>query len=331
MLATGVGSHPGDDQADFDEALRLVLGLLAEPPGLPYLPEVPGRGVAAGMTGRSLALVPGIGVDLQPPGWRLSGPEAAAGVDHRRARSLLARDLDGLEEQGQELAGPFKIQVAGPWTLAATVEKPRGDKVLADHGARRDLGQALAEGLRAHVHDVRRRLPGVDRLVVQVDEPALAAVASGSVPTASGYATHRSVAPPELSETLGWALAAAAEEGAEPWVHSCATGPPLGPVRDAGARGLVVDVGRLGASEDDVLAEALEAGEAVVLGVVPTTDDLPSDGHVVERVERWLDAVGLTPDTAGLALSPACGLADSTPDRTRQALELALRAARSLG
>ena len=40
-LASGVGSHPGDDQRDFDEAVRLVLGEL---PDLPYLPEVPGRG-----------------------------------------------------------------------------------------------------------------------------------------------------------------------------------------------------------------------------------------------------------------------------------------------
>ena len=42
--ATGVGSHPGDDQHDYDEAVRLVLGEL---PDLPHLPEVPGRGAAA--------------------------------------------------------------------------------------------------------------------------------------------------------------------------------------------------------------------------------------------------------------------------------------------
>ena len=67
-------------------------------------------------------------------------------------------DLDGLEEQAQEYAGALKVQVAGPWTLAATVERPRGDKVLADFGARRELAQALAEGLTSHVADVRRRL-----------------------------------------------------------------------------------------------------------------------------------------------------------------------------
>ena len=66
-----------------------------------------------------------------------------------------------LEEQAQGYTGAFKIQVAGPWTLAATVEKPRGDKVLSDHGARRELGQALAEGVRGHV--ARRAPPAARR------------------------------------------------------------------------------------------------------------------------------------------------------------------------
>ena len=169
-VATGVGSMPGDDQPAFDDAVRLVL---EELPDLPHLPELPGRGVTAGMTGRGLAVMASLGADLQPSGWRLTD---SSGVDHRRARSLLGQDLDGLEEHADGYTGAFKIQVVGPWTLAATVEKPRGDKVLSDNGARRELAQALAEGLRDHVRDVRRRLPGVDRLVVQVDEPMLASV-----------------------------------------------------------------------------------------------------------------------------------------------------------
>ena len=52
-----------------------------------------------------------------------------------------------LEELADGYTGPLKLQLTGPWTLAATVELPRGDKVLADHGARRDLAEALALGL----------------------------------------------------------------------------------------------------------------------------------------------------------------------------------------
>ena len=61
-----------------------------------------------------------------------------------------------LEELTQGFDGTLKVQVAGPWTLAATVERQRGDKVLADVGARRDLAQALAEGVRGAP---RRRAP----------------------------------------------------------------------------------------------------------------------------------------------------------------------------
>ena len=243
--------------------------MLGELPDLPHLPEVPGRGPTAAMTGRALAVMAELGADLQPAGWRLTD---AAGVDHRRARSLLGQDLDTLEEQAEGYAGGFKIQVAGPWTLAATVEKPRGDKVLSDHGARRELAQALAEGLRDHVADVRRRLPGVDRLVVQVDEPALAGVLAAKVPTASGFGRHRTVHPPEASDALGWVLDAITDEGAEPWVHACAPSTPLAccaaPAR-AGSRSTSIG---MGAADHDVLAEALEAGETVALGVVPSTE-----------------------------------------------------------
>jgi len=326
--ATGVGSHPGDDQRDFDEAVKLVLGEL---PGLSYLPEVPGRGPVADLTGRALAVVAELGADLQPAGWRLTD---GAGIDQRRARSLLAQDLDGLEEQAQGYAGTFKLQVAGPWTLAATVERPRGDKVLADFGARRELAQALAEGLGAHVADVRRRLPGADRLVVQVDEPALAAVLGGRVPTASGFGRHRSVHPPEASQALAWVLEAVTAAGAEPWVHSCAKDTPLDLLRGAGARGLSVDHAQLSARDHDQAAAALEAGETVALGVVPTTDPAtpPSDAQVTEAVLRWLEMLGLDPEHVGdhLVLTPACGLAGASQVWTRTALGLVRKAAANL-
>ena len=89
-LATGIGSLPGTDPA---EAVRVVVGEL---PDVPHLPELPGRGPGASMTGRALAVVAELGADLQPAGWRLTG--SAPGLDQRRARSTLAQDLDMLEE-----------------------------------------------------------------------------------------------------------------------------------------------------------------------------------------------------------------------------------------
>ena len=327
-LATGVGSMPGEDDREYAEAVRLVLGEL---PDLPHVPELPGRGATASMTGRALAVVSGLGADLQPAGWRLTD---ASGVDHRRARSLLAQDLDQVEEQGQGLVGAAKAQVAGPWTLAATVEKPRGDKVLSDHGARRDLAQALAAGVADHVADLRGRLGGVTRLVVQVDEPALAAVVEGRVPTASGFGRHRTVHPPEASAHLEWVLAAVREAGAEPWVHSCAPGTPWSLVAGAGAAGLSADLSMLGPEDLDTFAEVLESGRVAALGVVPSLapEDAVSDAGVSERVLRWLDMLGLDVESLGdsLVVTPTCGLAGATPAWVRTALTTSRTVARNL-
>jgi methionine synthase II (cobalamin-independent) len=332
-LATGVGSMPGgeplgsetDNAREYAEALSVVLGELAE---APHVPELPGRGAIASMTGRALAVVTDLGADLQPAGWRLTD---AAGVDLRRARSLLAQDLDAVEEQTQDYTGVFKTQLTGPWTLAATVEKPRGDRVLSDHGARRELAQALAEGLRTHVADLRRRLPGVTELLVQVDEPALPAVLAGAIPTASGFGRHRTIHPPEASEALAEVFEAISQAGAVPIAHCCAADVPVELLRKAGARGISVDLAAVGAGVFDGLASALEAGERLLLGVVPALDPASpvSDRSVGEKAQRWLDMLGLEPSD-NLVLTPACGLAGSTPAWARQALETVAKAARSL-
>jgi methionine synthase II (cobalamin-independent) len=327
-LATGVGSMPGDDAAAYLRATRTILDEL---PDLPHLAELPGRGPTATMTGRALAAVSGLAADLQPAGWRLTD---ASGIDHRRARSLLAQDLDVMEEQTEGYAGAFKIQVAGPWTLAATVEKPRGDKVLSDHGARRELAQALAEGVRLHLADLRRRVRGVERWIVQVDEPALAAVVGGQVPTASGYGRHRSVDLPEASAHLEWVAAAITEAGGEAWVHSCAPRTPWSLVAGTGVHGLSADLDLLGPEDLDTFAEVLEAGRTAVLGVVPSTDPAtdPSDARLTERVQRWLDMLGLDPEVVGesLVVSPTCGLAGATPQWAARAVRLSATVARNL-
>ncbi len=323
--ATGVGSMPGTDYA---EALRLVLGEL---PDLPYVPELPARGVTAAMTGRGLALVAGLAADLQPAGWRLTD---ASGVDHRRARSLLAQDLDVVEELAQDYRGAFKTQVAGPWTLAATVEKPRGDKVLSDHGARRELAQALAEGLSVHLADLRRRVRGVDRWIVQIDEPALAAVVHAQVPTASGFGRHRRVDPPEASAHLEWVVKAVTDAGAEAWVHACAPQTPWSLVAGTGVTGLSADLDMLAPGDLDTFAEALEAGRTAALGVVPSSDPAtpPSDARLTERVQRLLDMLGLDQDAVSerVVITPTCGLAGATPAWTADAVRLAATVARNL-
>jgi hypothetical protein len=168
---------PGTDPR---EAIAVVLGELPE---LPHLPELPARGPGADLIGRTAGLLVGLPVQTTARGWKLA---ASPGRDLRRAADLLSEDLDVLEEAAEGFKGTFKVQACGPWTLAASVELSRSiEPALADDGAGADLAASLAEGLAGHVAAVRRRLPGAT-VLLQLDEPALAGVLAGSVPTASG-------------------------------------------------------------------------------------------------------------------------------------------------
>jgi methionine synthase II (cobalamin-independent) len=311
---------PGTDYAD---SMQTVLGEVGD---LPHLVELPERGPAAAMTGRTLAVVSELSADLQPAGWRLTD---ATGRDQRRARSLLARDLDVVEELAGSHQGRFKIQLTGPCTLAATVELPRGDKVLADHGARRDLTQALAEGAREHVEAVRRRLPST-HVVVQLDEPALPAVLAGNVPTASGFHRHRSVLPAEAAASIDAVLAALAVADAT-IVHCCADNLPLAVLAETSAHAVSFDVARLGSAVYDDAAAWVDAGRQLWFGVVPTSEPAArvTDADVTRAVLGSWSRLGYTDvDTLpAAAVTPICGLAGATHPWARQALELCARAA----
>lgn len=322
--ATGIGSMPGEDYA---ESARIVLG---EVPELPHVVELPSRGPTASMIGRTLALVTDMAVDLQPAGWRLTD---SPGIDHRRAKSLLGHDLDVTEELAQHHLGPVKVQVAGPWTLAAAVERPRGDKALADIGARRDLAQALAEGVRDHVAAVRRRIPG-GQMIVQVDEPTLPAVLGGGIATASGLHRHRAVTPAEAALALDWVLAAADAGGASTVVHCCAPELPLAVLAQTSVGAVSFDVSLLPAGELEALASWVDDGRGVWLGVVPTTEAATgtTEAEVTRNVLSWWSRVGHShiETLPATTVTPACGLAAATPDWAQRALTLCSQVARNL-
>jgi methionine synthase II (cobalamin-independent) len=310
---------------DFTRAVQVVVAAL---PDLPHLPELPARGPIADLTGRGLAIASELGFDLQPAGWRLTD---APGVDHRRARSLLAQDLDVLEEQFQDYEGRLKVQVAGPWTLAATVEKPRGDKLLSDIGARRELSQALAEGVRVHLEDIQRRVPRAE-LLLQVDEPALPFVLGGQVPTASGFSRHRSVKPPEAQDALEWVLGAAGERATV--MHCCAADVPIALLRRSGAGGVSVDLSALVAGAYEEVATAIDEGAQLHLGVVRATGDtVPATKEPLERALRFLDMLGFDPEEVSgqVVLTPSCGMAGATAAYAEGVLATLREAAAELG
>ena len=322
--ATGVGSMPGTDPA---EAIRVVLGEL---PDLPHLPELPARGPGADLVGRGATFLVDMPVDLQPSGWRLVD---RPGRDLRRAADLLARDMDTLEELAQEYAGPLKVQVPGPWTLAATVELHYGDKAVSDPGAVRDLTQSLAEGARRHVADIGRRLPNA-RPLLQLDEPSVPAVLTGQVPTASGFGSLAAVEQQRVRSGLAAVLAAATGAGAvRTVVHCCARRPPVELFREAGAGAVSLDASLLDSAADDALGAAVEAGVGLWLGVIPGTDaDLGDLGATVRSVRRLWARLGFAASVlpASVVLTPACGLAGASPAYARTAMRRLRETGRAL-
>ncbi len=311
---------PGTDPA---EAMRIILGEL---PVLPHLAELPARGPGAQLAGRTAALLVDLPVETTPAGWRCA---SRPGRDLSRARDLLAADLDALEETAGGYSGPLKIQICGPWTLAAAIELARSqDPMLADPGAVADLTESLAEGVRAHLAEVSKRVPA-GRLVVQLDEPSLPAVLASQVPTASGL--NRLPAPEDTQAQAGLAAIISAAR-AFTLVHCCARQVPFGIIRAAGADGVGCDLSQLGRAEEAALAEAVVAGLGVFAGVVAATGMAPPAAReMAERVTGLWQRLGwpVAADDpargrAGMAgqvvLTPGCGLAGATARYARAAL-----------
>jgi methionine synthase II (cobalamin-independent) len=308
--ATGVGSLPGTDIVD---AVRTVFGELTD---LPHLPELPARGPGADLIGRGAGLLTDLPVDLYAGRWRVA---AHAGLDARRTRDLFERDLDALTDAADGYTGPLKVQAAGAFTLAASIDLPTGGRLLQDYGATRDLVASLADGLSAHVAEVRRRVPGAEP-VLQLDEPSLPAVLAGRVPTESGLRTVRALAP---STVLDGLRSIVESVGVPVLVHCCAPGLPLDLVRQAGVAGVSLDLTEIGTADLDALGEFIDAGLLLYAGVVPSTGARPPSSKEAARVvvEMW-HKLGFPPAelASRVVVTPTCGLAGATPAYARAAL-----------
>jgi hypothetical protein len=335
--ATGVGSLPGKDP---DEAMRIVAGELER---FPHLVELPGIGPWSGMIGRGATYLAELHTELSVSGWRFC---AHAGADERRARAAAARDLDVFEEHLQGFSGPVKLQCAGPWSLASSIELRYGDKALADRGAVRDIAAALAEGVAGLVTDVRRRLPGT-QVVLQIDEPLLPAALNGTVPTSSGFAMLDAVEFPDAVEKLRQITKAVVAAGATPIAHCCAATVPVGLFVDAGMKAISFDASVFGEAGstlddafddafDDALGEAIESGVVLFMGLVPSTDPddtkpLRAQEIAAPALQLW-SRLGFAPEQlgAGVVVTPTCGLAGASASWPARAYRLCVDVARVL-
>ena len=162
--------------------------VLSESP-LPHVPQLPDRGVGSDLIGRTAAMLE-IPVARGPRGWRVAARA-------RKDADRMERDLDHLEELWHGKADTVKVQLAGPFTLAAEIEMANGHRMITDPGALRDLTDALLEVCVGHRRDVERRF---GKSVLQLDEPRLPEVVAGTLQGATDFETIRAI--PEPEETL---------------------------------------------------------------------------------------------------------------------------------
>lgn len=176
------------------EAADIVMG---ESGHLPAIPQLPERGLGADAVGSTAALLEAVNVDRGPRAWQMTQrPQLMM----RRTWDLWERDLDAIQEVWGESVPALKMQVLGPWSLAAAVELANGHRVLSDAGATRDLHEALQMGIADHMAKLQRRFHGQVR--VQVDEPLLGDVLTGKVPGTTDFDEIRAIPAEVVREKL---------------------------------------------------------------------------------------------------------------------------------
>jgi methionine synthase II (cobalamin-independent) len=149
-------------------------------------------------------------------------------------------------------------------------------------------------------------------------------VADGHVPTASGLSRVRTPDEEFLRERLGQVIAATANYTI---VHTCSADATFGIMNGAGADALSLDISQLRTADFDKLAETAEAGRGLLLGVAERPGLNPE--KAARSVAEVWRRMGLSPAKCAeqVVLTPACGLAGSSPDAAAKTLRLVREAA----
>ena len=293
----GLGELPG---ASIIAAADIVAG---ETGDLRQLPILPARGVD--VVGLTTGILPGINVDAGPRSWVLS---TRPQLRTRRIWDRVEADLDQCEQAWGTRIDAVKIQVAGPWTLSASIELSNGHRALTDTGALRDLTESLIAGIQEYSADVRARFD--TEVYVQLDEPLLAQVRDGSLSGTSQFDEIPSINDADLGERLAGVI-----ERAEVRYLNQTGYPPLWKVAQvAGVETCQVTLDTVRGSEQyDGIGHALAAGMRVGLGMTRAGDD-HDPRHLAVDVARMWDELGLdrTLFTHAVDVHPRGGLANCT-------------------
>lgn len=299
------------------------------------IPVLAARSDTAGPIPRTVSLLTELSCDLQPHGWRI---RRHTSKESRAAEALLASDINvvadviGAEDGGDH--SPVTIEFVGPISLAAQLYLHHGERVVQDHGARRDVGEAMADGMGSLIPRVRQSLEGRD-VVVRLDESWLHRTVTGQIPTASGYRTLRAVARAEAMQTLrGVAEAARAQSATVEILVSPEQDPRE--IDEQVADAVLLNHPGSDPHAWEPVAAVVDSGRGIGVLLPELTQGaqrqpLPRTGDLVRSITRPWRSVGLAPallDTVSVAPGP--GLEHATPDDVRRALELATDLAHGL-
>lgn len=304
-IAVGLGSMPGTSA---HESLGIITDTLTD---LVHIPELPARGPGGEMIGRTLGLLHRIDEDFSiettPSGWRIARGENRI---MRRANSWLNEDIDELEAIAHEHSGLLKMQIAGPWTLAASIELINGHRLINDMGAVHDYAQGISAAVSQFLSEARRRFPHA-RWVIQVDEPWIGGVLRGQVPTRTG----RGSLPPVDGQTVQHILTNIAQsihdEDAFAWIHTCANQPPLELMLKSGFDGISVDFGLLQNGDEEFITDMWDKNVVLIAGLNAAVTN--NSQQLLNPVIEFARKVSAPLDSLKnyINLSPTCGLAFS--------------------
>lgn len=333
MSAYGLGELPGTSAA---EAADMILGETGE---LLHFPLLPARGLGSDAIGRTAALLEGVHVERGPRSWRLSPrPQLIT----RAARDRIERDIEECGQVWNLNARHIKIEVTGPWSLAAALELPDGHLAITDRGARRDLSEALLLGLAAHIASVRRQIDVGDlsagytpltspKVSLQIDEPLLPVIRAGRLPGSSDFERIPAVNPQDFAEDLAGFIGLTRQLPIESvLLNQCGYAPDWEIARASGADTVQVTLDEVrGSAQLDGFGETITTGTRIGLGITGPGDRvdelLEAPRAKAVQVAQFFDNLGVprTHLVEDVDVHPRGGISTGTISRAAGAYAMA--------
>ena len=159
--------------------------------------------------------------------------------------------------------------------------------------------------------ELRRRL-GRD-VVVQLEEPALARVVEGGVPTTSGLDRIRAVEPMLVQSALRTVRESVESAGGVALLRQTGATPEIGLIRGAGFTAIGLEDAALGPQQEQELAELVEAGATLLVST-------PAQGaprEILQAVAKLWRRVGLDAELGprSVVLTHQDGFVHESPQR----------------